>query len=197
MTMLRIGLTGGIGSGKSTVARMFAALGAPVYDTDAAAKRLMNTSPKLTAGITGLFGSASYRDGTLDRAYIASRVFADKGLLGSLNAIVHPAVTADFEEWAAAREAEGCPYAIHESAILFESGIAGLMDRTVTVAAPVEVRVARAVARDASDPDKIRARIANQMDDAERESLADYVIRSGERDLLMPQVLELDKTFRR
>lgn len=194
--MLRIGLTGGIGSGKSTVSRMFAVLGAPVYDSDSAAKRLMGSSPDLISRIVGLFGREAYRGGILDRAYLAARVFADKDSLRELNAVVHPAVAADFRKWASDREAEGCPYIIHESAILFESGLGGAMDYTVTVSAPVEVRVGRAVLRDATDPEKVRARIANQMDDTERESLADYVIRSGEGDILMPQVMELDKIFR-
>ncbi len=196
MTMLRIGLTGGIGSGKSTVSRMFAALGVPVYDSDSAAKRLMVTSPELISSIVGLFGSHSYRDGILDRAYLASRVFTDEDLLRELNALVHPAVADHFRKWASEMDSEGYPYVIHESAILFESGLAVSMDYTVTVSAPVEVRIARAVLRDASDPEKIKARMAHQMDDAEREALADYVIHSGEYDILMPQVIELDKIFR-
>lgn len=195
--MLRIGLTGGIGSGKSTVARIFATLGVPVYDTDAAAKRLMNDSPKLKAKIIGLFGPCAYKDDALDRSFIAARVFSDKAQLHTLNSVVHPAVIGDFNKWASAREAEGCAYVIHESAILFESGLGELVDYTVTVASPVELRVMRAVGRDRSDPDSVRARIANQMDDAKRESLADYVIYNGERDLLVLQVLKLDKIFRR
>lgn len=195
--MLRIGLTGGIGSGKSTVSRMFATLGIPVYDADSSAKRLMNGSGELKARIIGIFGAEAYDEGTLDRAYIASRVFSNKVLLAELNAVVHPAVTDDFLKWVADRESDGFPYVMHESAILFESGISKLMDRTVTVSSPVGIRVARAAERDGSNPEAVRARIANQMDDAERETRADYIIRSGEHDLLMPQVLELDKIFRR
>ncbi len=194
--MLRIGLTGGIGSGKSTVSRMFAALGIPVYDADTAAKQLMNTSSELRGRIVGLLGAQAYKGGTLDRAFVASRVFSDKALLHGLNSIVHPAVIEDFKEWARQKESEGSPYVIHESAILFESGMNVLTDRVVTVSAPVEVRIKRAAARDGSDPGKVRARMANQMEDAGRESRADYVIHSGESDILMPQVLELDKIFR-
>lgn len=195
--MLRIGLTGGIGSGKSVISRMFASLGVPVYDSDTVAKHLMNTSDDLKSGLVKLFGSSAYNEGLLDRSFVAARVFSDKDMLRELNSIVHPAVGYDFRQWAAQREADGSPYVIHESAILFESGIARIMDYTVTVSAPVELRVARAVERDSSDPQKVRARIAHQMDDPERESLADYIIHSGERDLLMPQVMELDKIFRK
>lgn len=195
--MLRIGLTGGMGSGKSTVARLFAMLGAPVYEADSEAKRLMNASPELIAGIRRTFGDRSYVGGSLDRGYIASRVFNDKTLLHQLNSMVHPAVGADFEMWAAEREADGFPYAVQESAILFESGFDRLMDYTVTVSAPIELRLCRAVARDGSEPSRVRERMANQMDDRERESRADYVIANGESDLLMPQVLELDKIFRK
>lgn len=195
--MLRIGLTGGIGSGKSTVARLFGTLGVPVYDTDSVAKRLMDTDEELQCKIAVLFGERAYACGCLDRAYLASRAFTDRSLLRQLNAIVHPAVIDDFEEWSETMESEGHAYVVLESAILFESGFDEWMDYSVTVNAPVDLRIRRIVERDCSDPDKVRARIANQMDDAERELRADYVINNDEGDMLMPQVLELDKIFRK
>ena len=194
--MLRVGVTGGIGSGKSTVCRIFAALGIPVYDSDRRAKALMNDDPTLVARITELLGAEAYRNGRLDRAYVAGRVFGDRGLLESLNAIVHPAVGADFTDWAEAQERCGVPYALLESAILFESGFDGCVDRTVTVSAPLEIRVARTVARDGVDEAQVRARIANQADDAWRESLAAYTVVNDGRSSLMEQVFRLDKVFR-
>ncbi len=194
--MLRVGVTGGIGSGKSTVCRIFAALGIPIYDSDRRAKALMNDDPTLVARITELLGAEAYRNGRLDRAYVAGRVFGDRGLLEKLNAIVHPAVGADFTDWAEAQERCGVPYALLESAILFESGFDGCVDRTVTVSAPLEIRVARTVARDGVDEAQVRARIANQADDAWRESLAAYTVVNDGRSSLMEQVFRLDKVFR-
>ena len=194
--MLRIGVTGGIGSGKSTVCRIFSALGAPVYDSDARAKALMNGDPVLARQIIGLLGPGAYRDGRLDRAFVARRVFGDRALLEGLNAIVHPAVGRDFEAWARLREKEGVPYVLLESAILFESGFDACVDRTVTVSAPLELRVARTVARDGADEAQVRARIASQADEARRQALAGYTVVNDERSLLSEQVLRLDKLFR-
>ena len=190
---LKIGITGGIGSGKSTVCRVFAALGVPVYDSDARAKALMESDPTLREQISTLLGEEAYAEGRLDRAYVASRVFADAGLLTELDGIVHPAVGRDFAAWAAGQTAD---YVLLESAILFESGFAAQVDRTVTVSAPLEERIARTVRRDGSDEAKVRARVARQWSDAQREARADYVVRNDEQCLLMEQVLRLDKLLR-
>jgi dephospho-CoA kinase len=189
MSPLKVGITGGIGSGKSVVCRLFALWGAPVYDSDARAKELMNGV--LVPQITKLLGPAAYRDGTLDRKYVASRVFADAGLLARLNAIVHPAVGKDFERWAEGF-AGRVPYVVQESAILFSSGFNKFMDRTVAVTAPENVRIARVVERDGCTPESVRARIAAQQDES---ALADYLIYNDGRQPLTAQVATLHKLF--
>lgn len=190
--MMRIGVTGGIGSGKSTVCRLFGVLGIPVYDSDARAKKLMSEDGRLMAEITELFGERAYADGVLDRAYISSRVFTDPQLLAVLNAIVHPAVGCDFLKWC---EQQGAKYVILESAILFESGFDKYADRTITVSAPESERIERTTHRDEANVESVRARIANQMTDAQREARADYVIRNDEDSMITDQVLRLHKIF--
>lgn len=188
--MIKIGVTGGIGSGKSTVCRVFSLLGIPCYDSDAEAKRLMNTDRDLAARIRSLLGSGAYTEQGLDRAYVSARVFGHPELLQRLNAIVHPAVEHDFARWA---EEQQAPYVIEESAILFESGADRLMDRTVAVVAPESVRIRRVCRRDGRDEQAVRARIAHQMSDEERIRRADYVLRADERELLIPQILDLHR----
>ena len=188
--MIKIGVTGGIGSGKSTVCRVFSLLGIPYYDSDAEAKRLMNTDSELATRIRSLLGPGAYTDQGLDRAYVSARVFGHPDRLQRLNAIVHPAVEHDFARWA---EAQQAPYVIEESAILFESGADRLMDRTVAVVAPEEVRIRRVCRRDLREEQAVRARIAHQMSDEERIRRADYVLQADERELLIPQILELHR----
>ncbi|MCD8071644.1 MAG: dephospho-CoA kinase [Alistipes sp.] len=192
--MLKIGLTGGIGSGKSTVARIFRTLGIPVYDSDSRAKALMHGG-QLRKRLTALFGPGAYSGGELQTAYIASLVFKDRQLLERLNAIVHPAVMHDFERWAAEKERSGCPYVVQENAILFDHGFDRPLDFTVTVSAPEPERLARAAERDGRDPEDVRGRIANQMTDPQREQRADYVIHNGERQLIVPAVVAIHHEF--
>lgn len=194
--MIRIGVTGGIGSGKSTVCRLFAMLGAPLYDSDAAARELMNNSAELKSSIIALLGSQSYCSETLDRRYVASKVFTNSDLLSSLNAIVHPAVARDFEQWASQREAEGAAYIVMESAILFESGFDALVDKSIVVSAPEEVRIERTILRDGSTPEAVRRRIAAQWSDEQRRQKADYQIVNDERQAVWPQVIALNKLFK-
>lgn len=191
---LRIGVTGGIGSGKSVVCRMFALLGVPVYDSDREAKRLMGEDLRLREGIVTRFGAACYRDGVLDRAYLAGRVFGDAQALADLNALVHPVVRRDFRQWAARQQV---PYVIVESAVLFESGLDRDVDRIVTVSAPEELRIRRAVRRDGSTPEAVSRRVRAQLGDAERERRADAVVRNDDVQSVWPQVLALDGQFRR
>lgn len=193
---IKVGITGGIGSGKSTVCRMFAMLGTPYYDCDSRAKELMVTDKHLVGAIKAAFGREAYAGGQPDRAYLASKVFNDKDALARLNGLVHPAVIRDFNEWAASCPA-GTPYIVMESAIIFESGLEKEVDHTVTVSAPEEVRIERAAARDGAAREKVAARMANQMTDAERESRAGFVIHNDDRELVWRQVLELDSLFRK
>ncbi|MBC2840761.1 dephospho-CoA kinase [Robiginitalea sp. SC105] len=171
--MMRIGLTGGIGSGKSTVAGMFAELGVPIYNSDTAARRLMEEKPALRAEITALLGPRSYQGGSLNRTYIASRVFSDPELLQALNALVHPAVASDFNAWSQVQRA---PYVLQEAAILFENGGYRKLDRMILVTAPEKERVRRVASRDETTAAEIRKRMQHQWPEQEKIPLADYVI---------------------
>lgn len=189
--MLRIGLTGGIGSGKTTACRIFSALGIPVYNSDNRAKVIMDTNADVIAEIKSFLGEEAYSNGKPDRKYIASRVFSDKPLLKKLNAAVHPAVIRDFIRWSESLDECDTPYVIQENAILFEGGFDKDMDYNITINAPEEERIGRAVERDNSQPELIRKRMNNQMTDSVREQLADFTLHNAETDLLVPQILAL------
>ena len=188
--MMKVGITGGIGSGKSTVCRLFAQRGIAVYDSDREAKRLMTEDAALRAGITARFGAEAYADGVLNRSYLASRVFSDEAALADLNALVHPAVLADFAAWA---ERQSGPYVILESAILFEAGLEHAVDRTVAVLAPLELRIGRTCRRDGCDEESVRRRIAAQTDDDTLRDRADYAVVNIFESDLEPAVAELDR----
>ncbi|MBQ4279651.1 MAG: dephospho-CoA kinase [Rikenellaceae bacterium] len=189
--MIRVGLTGGIGSGKSLVAQVMGLLGAGVYDSDREARRLMEEEPGVVAAVVGLLGDEAYRDGRVNRKYVSGRVFRDRRLLEGLNAVVHPAVAADFERWAA--DQQGVPYVVLESAILFESGFDRMMDRVVVVTAPEAVRIERTCRRDGTTSEAVRARIANQMQEKERLARADFVIENEDRESTLEQILKLHR----
>lgn len=191
--MIKVGITGGIGSGKSTVCALLAARGAAVYDSDAAARRLMEEDGFLREGLVARFGAAVYRDGLLDRSYLAGVVFGNALALADLNALVHPAVRRDFEEWAARQTGD---YVVLESAILFESGFDAVVDRTVAVLTPAEVRVERACRRDGSRPEAVRARMAAQTDDDTLCRRADFTLVNIVEEELEPAVDELDRRLR-
>lgn len=194
--MIRVGLTGGIGSGKSTVCRMFEELGARCYDCDSRAKWLMQNDEELRTELVELFGAEVYdADGVLDRARLAAEVFGNRERLAALNGAVHPAVGRDWERWCAERESEGVAYTIMESAILFDCGFDSKVDRTVTVSAPEEVRIARAAERDNAPAEVIRRRIEAQMSDLEREERADYTITNTDLDAAQKQVEQLHVMF--
>lgn len=189
--MMKVGITGGIGSGKSTVCRLFAARGVAVYDSDAAAKRLM--SGPLRGAVEARFGAQAYRDGVLDRRYLAGIVFRDREALQALDAIVHPAVMRDFEAWAEAQQGD---YVVLESAILFEAGLEKSVDRTVAVLAPEALRIQRTCRRDGTDAESVRRRIAAQMSDDELHARADHTIVNIREEELAPAVEQLDRLFR-
>lgn len=191
--MFKVGITGGIGSGKSTVCRLFAARGIAVYDSDSEAKRLMNSSEELRARLEARFGAETYRDGALDRVRLARIVFSDPQALSDLDRLVHPAVRADFAAWAERQQSD---YVILESAILFEAGFASEVDRTIAVLAPLELRVERTCRRDGCDAESVRRRIAAQTDDDTLCARADFSLVNIIEEELGPAVETLDRRFR-
>lgn len=192
--MMKVGITGGIGSGKSTVCRLFARRGVAVYDSDSEAKRLMTESVELRRRIAGRFGAKAYAaDGGLNRSWLAARVFTDPQALADLNAMVHPAVMADFAAWA---ERQSGDYVVLESAILFEAGLEHSVDRTVAVLAPLELRLERTCRRDGCDREAVRRRMAAQMDDDTLCARADYTVVNIREEDLEPTVAELDRRFK-
>ena len=190
--MMKVGVTGGIGSGKSTVCRLFAQKGIAVYDSDAAAKRLMQEDGALRRQLAGRFGEGTFRDGQLDRAYLAGIVFADPQALADLNALVHPVVMRDFDAWAARQEGS---YVILESALLFDAGFDACVDRTVAVLAPEALRIERTCRRDGRTPGEVRLRIAAQTDDDTLSAKADYTLVNILESDLEPAVAELHRIF--
>lgn len=171
--MYKVGITGGIGSGKSTVCRMLVERGIALYDADSRAKELMSTSEALRKALIENFGAETFTAEGLNRAYLAERVFNDKQQLHLLNSLVHPAVIADFEAWAEGQEGH---YVLFESAILFEAGLESRVDAVVAVMAPEALRVERVMARDGHSAEQVMARIKNQMSDDERSDRAKYSI---------------------
>lgn len=188
--MVLIGLTGGIGSGKSTVAKVFETLGIPVYYADDEAKRLMNTDERLKQEIIKQFGIESYQDGTLNRPYIASLVFTNKEKLSLLNSLVHPVTIEDSQKWVLQQIT---PYVIREAALLFESGANKGLDFVIGVSAPVPLRIQRVIQRDGLSKEEIEQRISRQMDEEEKTKKCDFVILNDEKQLVIPQVLDIHK----
>lgn len=168
-----LGLTGGIGSGKTTVAKMFAEFGVPVYIADDQAKLLMHSDRNVRLKITELFGDNAYEDGQLNRKFLAEKVFHDKSLLERLNQIVHPAVERDFLQW---KSLQKTPYVLYEAAILFEKGGYKKCDKTLLITAPREVRIQRVMDRDGVEISEIEARMNHQWSDEKKAKLADFVI---------------------
>ena len=168
-----VGLTGGIGSGKTTVAQMFKVLGVPVYNADDEAKALMQSSEIIKGELIQLLGDSCYQNAQLNRSFIASKVFADKALLEKINAIVHPKVAAHFEQWLSNQNA---PYVIKEVAILFETGSQDLFDFILTVTAPVETRIQRVMDRDQKTKSEVELVIKNQLSETEKINQSHFVI---------------------
>lgn len=190
--MYKVGITGGIGSGKSTVCQMLAEWGAAVYDSDAKAKELMALDQDIREAIINAFGAECYGKQGLNRAYLAGQVFGDEEKLQRLNSIVHPAVKADFRRWA---EQQSAPYVIFESAILFEASFEGEVDTTLAVMAPLEERVRRAMERDGVEREAVLSRISHQMSDDELHGRADRCIVNLRLDYLESDVEQLHKRY--
>lgn len=185
--MFKLGITGGIGSGKSYVSRRLEERQVPVYDTDTEAKRLMLTDAVIREGLVALLGPEVYQDGALNKPLLARYLFSDAEHARRVNALVHPRVRQDFEAWAAAREGT-CAVVALESAILCEAGFEDAVDAVLLVAAPLELRIQRAMQRDGASEAQVRARVQAQMDDAEKRRRARYVVVNDGVEPLEPQL---------
>lgn len=190
--MVKIGLTGGIGSGKSTVAKVFEALGIPVYYADEAAKRLMNEDKEIKEALLHHFGKESYINGKLNRSYIASIVFNDNEKLALLNFITHPATIRDANEW---MKHQTSPYIIKEAALLFESGSSEFLDHIIGVYSPAALRINRIMQRDSISKDEVMKRMSRQIEEEIKMKLCDFVIVNDEQKLVIPQVIKLHEQF--
>ena len=190
--MLRIGITGGIGSGKSTVAGIFSVLGIPVYNSDDASKRLMAEDENLKRNIIASFGESSYVNGMLNRKYLAAQVFEDSKKLALLNSLVHPATINDARQW---MEKQKSVYVIKEAALIFESGSNEFLDFVIGVQSPRELRIERALKRDNVTREEIEARMKLQMDEDEKMKRCNFIIVNDEQQMLIPQVLSLHEKF--
>ena len=191
--MIKIGITGGIGSGKSVVAELFRLSGVPVFIADIEAKRLINTSPQIKEGLIRLFGNDIYTNEGLDKKKLASLIFNDQTLLQTVNSIIHPEVGRYFLQWAQEQTTDICAI---ESAILFESGFDSLVDKTLTVFAPESIRIERASQRDNTTKETIRQRMNNQLPEEIKKEHSDYLIYNDDKTALIPQVHSLIANLR-
>lgn len=187
---LLVGITGGIGSGKSTVAKIFAILGIPIYSADDRAKWLMENDERLKIQIKDAFGDKSYlSDGSLDRNFLAKTVFSDPEKVKTINALVHPAVGQDFSDWASIKAS---PYVLKEAALIFETGSNLSLDYVINVSSPLKVRIARTLMRDPfRSEEQVNQIINQQLPDERKNELADFVIKNSDNKLLIPQVLKI------
>ena len=192
---LSIGITGGIGSGKSTVCKVFRTLGIPVFQADLVARRLQDEDPAIRKSLTGLFGPEIYTEnGTLNRKKLAGIIFSDHQELETVNNVVHPAVHKEFNNWK--KQMAHYPYVLYEAAILFETGSANTFDYTILVIADENERMERVMKRDHITAEAILMRMKNQMNDADKILLADYIIENNDNQLIIPQILKLDQILK-
>lgn len=188
--ILKVGITGGIGSGKTTVAKVFEVLGIPVYYADDAAKKLMNEDAGLQEKLVLAFGKDTYINGALNRTYVSGLVFNNPEKLSLLNSIVHPATIADADRW---MKQQHTLYAIKEAALLFESGANKHVDKVIGVYARAQLRIQRVMHRDKSNEEAVKKRMNQQMDEDKKMDLCDYVIINDEQELVITQVLKIHK----
>lgn len=194
--MKKIGITGGIGSGKTTVCQIFKILGVPVFHADEVARSLQETDGRIIKGLTDLFGKAIYLpNGKPDRKKIAALIFNDSALKNKVNQLIHPVVKEYFQHWV--EKHKTADYILFEAAILFETGSFKNFDYTILITANEETRIQRVVKRDQTVRDSVMERIRNQMQDDEKIRLADFIIQNDEKHLIIPQILKLDKIFRK
>jgi dephospho-CoA kinase len=193
--MLKIGITGGIGSGKTTICRIFETLGIPVFYADTVAKQIMVTDEILIKGVKEAFGTESYsKDGVLNNKHIADIVFHNAKELARLNELVHPAVFRAFDDWVK-QVPQSVPYILKEAALLFESGSYKMCDQNLLVIAPEEAKIQRVMQRDGVTAELVKARMDKQMSDEEKIKKADHIIYNNETDSLIIQVTRLHQLF--
>ena len=189
-----VGITGGIGSGKSTVAKVFSLLGVPVYEADSRAKWIIIQNQELKREIIALLGSDAYLpDGSYNRAWVASQVFGQPVLLQKLNALVHPAVRKDAQDWVI--QHQDVPYVLYEAALLKGAGDGNLCDKMISVIAPIDLRVQRVKLRDNRTEEEIRAIIERQLPDAERIKFSDWLIQNDDQTPVIPQILQIHQSL--
>ena len=186
--MMKLGVTGGIGSGKTSVCKVFGVLGIPLFSADQEARSVMEIDTSVILRLNAIAGKNLYVDGSLDRNEFARLIFNNKALLEKVNSVVHPAIYSRFREWEKKQDA---PYVIFEAAILFESGGFNMVDRVITVVAPVEERIERVMRRNNMTRDQVLERISNQMSDSEKANRSDYVIDNSENAMIIPAVLDI------
>jgi len=184
----KLGITGGIGSGKTSVCRVFEVLGIPVFSADSEAREIMENDNDIIAGINYITGKDLYKNGSLNRAELASIIFNDTTILKKVNSLVHPAVFDRFAKWTLI---QSTPYVIMEAAILFESGASVVVDKIATVVAPVEQRMKRVVLRNKLSQEQVMERMRNQIDDEERIRQSDFIISNSENDMIIPSILKI------
>ena len=194
--MKKIGITGGIGSGKTTVCEIFKLLGVPVFSADDEAKNLQNNDLHISELLIKLFGKdIYYPDGVLDRKKLAALIFNDSNAMAKVNSIVHPAVRKSFLNWI--DNQQDADYILYEAAILLESGYASDFDRTILVLADEKLRIERVIKRDHLSEDLVKQRINNQMPESQKIKMVDFIIENSDKKLLFPQIIELDKLIRK
>lgn len=193
--MHKIGITGSIGAGKSTVAGIFKVLGVPVFDADATAKNILNSDLELREQVIAAFGSETYKNGLLDKKYLATLVFNNPDQLAKLNALVHPATIKAANAWVKHWEEQGSPYIVKEAALLFEAGTNVGLDFIIGVTAPEDLRIARVMARDHVTRGEVLKRMQHQLEDTQKMQRCNTVIDNNEKALLIPQVLALHQQF--
>jgi dephospho-CoA kinase len=184
----KLGITGGIGSGKTSVCRVFEVLGIPVFSADSEAREIMENDNGIISEINSIIGRDLYKNGSLDRTELASIIFNDTTILKKVNSLVHPAVFDHFTKWTLI---QSTPYVIMEAAILFESGASAVVDKIATVIAPVEQRIKRVVLRNKLSQEQVMERMRNQMDDEERIRQSDFIISNSENDMIIPSILKI------
>lgn len=188
--MVVVGLTGGIGSGKTTILKFFESFGIPIYIADDEAKALMNRSKVIKRKLIQLFGESAYINGKLNRTYLASKIFNDKSLLSKMNAIVHPKVASHFNRWL---NKQNAPYVIKEAAIIFENNLENQYDYIITVVADEHLRIERVMKRDNASVEKIKSIISNQLPDSEKIKKSDFVITNNDLDSAKAQVTAINQ----